>query len=75
MLVIPLPVAEVIRMRLSDGTTDYFVSITCDGRQITPHVFKTRYKAEYEVAEWRYIFQGGIKPDILHYDEETFPND
>ena len=66
---------DIQRMRLSDGRCDYFVRIDCDGRSVTPHVFRERYKAEYEVAHWKHIFFNEPKPDIMAYDEESHPND
>lgn len=74
MLVIPVPKVSVKKMRCSGGD-DYFVSIVCDGREITPHVFKMRYKAEYEVAYWKHVFFGEPKPRILAFSEESHPND
>lgn len=75
MLIIARIKVDIQRMRLSDGSTDYFVRIRCNGRTTTPHVFKDRYKAEYECAHWRHIFFNEPNPDILAYDEESFPND
>ena len=54
-------------MRLSDGRTDYFVTIECEGRVVTPHAFRDRWKADYEVAHWNYIFNGGEEPDLMAF--------
>lgn len=64
---------EVLKMTKSEGA-DYYVSITVDGRNVTPHMFQERYKAEYEVANWRHIFFGEPKPFILDFNETTHPN-
>ena len=68
-------VVSLMRMRLSDNTTDYFVHINYNGRTTTPHMFKDRYKAEYEVAHWKHIFFGEPEPDLMAFDEESYPND
>lgn len=61
---------SVSEMKTSAGA-DYFVSIKCDGREITPHMFKERWKAEYEVAEWKWLFGQGEKPDLMAYGPEV----
>lgn len=55
----------------TSARTDYFVSIKCDGREITPHMFRERWKAEYEVAEWKWLFGQGEKPDLMGYWPEV----
>lgn len=73
--IIPAPEVYIQRMCLSDGSTDYFVTVKVQDRVTTPHMFKDRYKAEYECAYWRHIFFNEPKPYILAYDEESHPND
>lgn len=61
------------RMKLSDGRTDYFVVFECDGRRVTPHVFREEYKAAYHVALYEWMLNGGEEPGILDFDEKDFP--
>lgn len=60
------PTACVGEMQTSSGA-DYYVCVKVGDREITPHMFKERWKAEYEVAEWLWLFNGGDKPDLLAY--------
>ncbi len=60
---------SVATMQTSAGP-DYYVLLRRGDRDITPHVFKIKGRAEYEVAEWKWFF-GGEKPDILAFDTET----
>lgn len=65
---------DVLHMRKSKGA-DYFVRITCGERDVTPHVFSERWKAEYEVAHYQWVF--GLRdeePCVLDYNEKTHPN-
>lgn len=62
----PEPVVSVQEMKTSAGV-DHFVHIRVADREITPHVFKERWKADYEVAEWKWLFGQGEKPDLLAY--------
>jgi hypothetical protein len=63
---------SVAPMHTSAGT-DYFVQIECDGRYITPHVYKQPGRAEYDVAFWKWIFGQGEKPDLLAVDANSIP--
>ncbi|MER8941307.1 hypothetical protein NKH82_17630 [Mesorhizobium sp. M0915] len=68
------PVAVSIRpMRLSDGQCDYFVSFEHGGREVTPHVFRDRFKAEYHVALYRWLFGQGVEPDIMEFNKDEWP--
>ncbi|MER9680820.1 hypothetical protein NKJ23_16010 [Mesorhizobium sp. M0184] len=68
------PVAVSIKpMRLSDGQCDYFVSFEHGGREVTPHVFRDRFKAEYHVALYRWLFGQGDEPDIMEFDKDEWP--
>jgi hypothetical protein len=62
--------ASVKETKLSDGSTEYFVYIKQDGRYLTPHKLKNRGRAEYEVAIWNWVFNGGEEPCILEFDTE-----
>ncbi|AIK68467.1 hypothetical protein P10VF_254 [Rhizobium phage vB_RleM_P10VF] len=65
------PVVSIKPMKLSDGSTDYYVSIQVGDREITPHKHKIKGRAEYDVANWNYIFFGGEQPDILAFQTES----
>lgn len=65
----PAPVVSVQEMKTSAGT-DYFVHIRVADRTVTPHVFKQRWKAEYEVDHWKWIFGQGDEPNIMDYGPE-----
>lgn len=58
---------DVAEMKLSGDRCDYFVRIRVGDREITPHVFRERWKAEYEVAEWEWLLNGKDKPDLMAY--------
>lgn len=57
-------------MKTSAGT-DYYVHLRNGDRTITPHMFKIEGRAEYEVAEWKWFFGQGEKPDITTFDTEV----
>jgi hypothetical protein len=65
---------EVMKMKKSEGA-DYFVKIDCDGRSVTPHVFSERWKAEYEVHHYKWVFGlSDTQPEFSDYNETTHPN-
>lgn len=54
------------------GIWEYWVVISCKGKEITPHVFESeRYKAEYHAAEYDHVLNGFPAPDILDYSPAT----
>ncbi|QGZ14047.1 hypothetical protein PP939_gp131 [Rhizobium phage RL38J1] len=65
------PKVSVKPMKLSDGSTDFYVSIQVEDREITPHKHKIKGRAEYDVANWNYLFFGGEKPFILDFNTES----
>jgi hypothetical protein len=65
------PRVSVREMKLSDGSSDFFVLIRVGDREITPHVYKIRGRAEYDVAHWNYVFFGGEEPFILDFNTES----
>ncbi|MER8560120.1 hypothetical protein [Mesorhizobium sp. M0578] len=68
------PVGVSIKpMRLSDGQCDYFVSFEHGAREVTPHVFRDRFKAEYHVALYRWLFGQGDEPDIMEFNKDEWP--
>ncbi|RWB67614.1 hypothetical protein [Mesorhizobium sp.] len=61
-------------MRLSDDRTDYFVSFKHGEREVTPHVFRERFKAEYHVALYRWLFgQTDEEPEVLAFSAGEWP--
>ncbi|RWX70453.1 hypothetical protein EN780_03400 [Mesorhizobium sp. M4B.F.Ca.ET.089.01.1.1] len=60
-------------MRLSDGRCDYFVSFKHGDREVTPHVFRERYKAEYHVALYKWLFGQGDEPDLMQFGPDEWP--
>lgn len=67
------PTITVKTMNLSGDRREYFVSIVCEGREVTPHKFSEQWKAEYEAAFYRFVFGQGAEPDMLAYSEEGWP--
>ncbi len=62
----------VSEMKTTAGT-DYYVTVRFGDRTLTPHMFKQRGKAEYEVAEWNWLINGGEQPDILAFAIDDVP--
>lgn len=60
------PIVTVQEMKTSAGS-DYFVHIRVQDREMTPRMYKERWKAEYEVDEWKWLFRQGEKPDLMAY--------
>lgn len=56
-------------MKTSAGM-EYYVCLRRNDKTITPHMFKVRGKAEYEVAEYNHFFNDGPEPDIMSYDTD-----
>ena len=63
------PVASVAVMKTS-YRTDYYVHIKCGDREMTPHKYRVKGRADYDAACWNWLFNGGDKPDILAFDTE-----
>lgn len=61
------PVVSVKEMKLSGGRSDFYVSIMVADREITPHCFRVKGMAEFEVEEYRWLFTGSPKPDMLEW--------
>lgn len=68
------PVASVVTMTTSAGT-DYYVHIKCGDREMTTHRYEIKGRAEYNVACWNWLFNGGEKPDILAFRTEPAQQD
>ncbi len=60
--------AYVGEMKTSSGT-DYFVMIKSGGRELSIRKHQWKHHADYEAAEYNWLFNGGEKPDILEYRE------
>lgn len=68
------PVVSVKPMALSDGRTDYFVSIKVGERDVTPHVFREEYKAAYHVALYDWLLNGvGEEPCPVDFGPDDWP--
>lgn len=58
-----------------DGSfADYFVLVRCGDREMTPYCFRERFKAEYEIATLRWLLLGEPRPDLMSFNEESYPN-
>ncbi|WP_079213474.1 hypothetical protein [Brucella pituitosa] len=69
--------AYVSEMQTSAGT-DYFVTIKSGDRELSIRKHQWKPHADYEAAEYNWLFNGGEKPDILAYhplsgDSSTLP--
>ncbi len=62
------PKCHVQEYSKSDGTKDYFVAVSVGDRTLTPHMHRIRGRAEYEVAEWEWLLNGGQKPEFNDFD-------
>lgn len=62
-----------IKPMLSDGRTDYFVSIKIGGREVTPHMFREEYKAAYHVALYSWLLSGTAKPNLVEFGPDDWP--
>lgn len=67
------PVVSIKPMALSDGSTDYFVSIMVGDREITPYKLREEWQAAYEADSFRWLLLGAEQPDILAYGPEGWP--
>lgn len=66
---LPLGVkAWVADYRKSDGTTDHYVMIGNDGREMSLHMHAVRGRAEYEAAEINHVLTGSPNPDFDDFD-------
>ncbi len=64
-------IVDVIEYKKSDGTSDFFVRIQRNGRELTPYSFPERWKAEYSAAEFQWLFgQREEEPDFEDFDPE-----
>jgi hypothetical protein len=67
-------VVSVKEMKLSDGRSDFFVSIRVGDREVTPHVFRERFKSEYHVALYDWLLNGhGEEPDVVDFNPDDWP--
>lgn len=60
----------VREMRTSKGS-EFFVVVRCNGRELTPHMYTERWKAEYDVASWQHLLCGAPEPDLLAYGPDA----
>ncbi|MEY9247608.1 hypothetical protein [Bradyrhizobium elkanii] len=67
-------VVSIKPMKLSDGRTDFFVSIKIQDRDVTPHVFREEYKAAYHVALYDWLLNGkGEEPEVVDFGPNDWP--
>jgi hypothetical protein len=64
---------SVKTMKLSDGREDHYVSIRVGDREITPHKYSIKGRAEFDVAEWNWLLNGAEKPDVVDWLDRTRP--
>lgn len=67
------PIVSVKTYRKSGDAADYFVSIAVGDREVTPHVFSERFKAEYHVALYDWLLNGAPKPDLMAFNPGDWP--
>ncbi len=60
-----------VKEMITSAGHDFYVSVNIGERELTPNVFKERWKAEYEVAEWQWLLNGGEKPDLWEFDKQA----
>ena len=58
--------AYVAEMKTSSGI-DYFVMVKSGERELSIRRYEQKHHADYEAAEYNWLFNGGEKPDILEY--------
>lgn len=69
---------SVREMKLSPGAdgeprSDFFVSIKVGDREVTPHMFRERFKSEYHVALYDWLLNGGDEPELMAFSENEWP--
>jgi hypothetical protein len=72
------PTVTTREMKLSPGVdgeprSDFFVSIRVGDREVTPHVFRDRYKTEYHVALYDWLLNGGDEPELMEFGPDEWP--
>lgn len=58
---------SLLVMKLSGNREEYYTRITCNGKTFDVRRYgqKFRNRAEYEIAELRYVLLGEPKPDLM----------
>lgn len=64
------PVVSVLEMKTSAGP-DYFVQVKCGERELELYRFKVKGQAEFTVAEFQWLLNGGEKPDLVDWLDRT----
>jgi hypothetical protein len=72
------PHVSVREMKLGPGSdgeprSDFFVSIKVGDREVTPHMFRERFKSEYHVALYDWLLNGGEKPELMAFAPGEWP--
>ncbi len=60
---------DVREMKTSLGR-DYYVCVQVGDRYLTPNVYREKWKADFDAAEWTALFNGTARPDILSFMPE-----
>lgn len=69
-----VPVVDIQTMSLSGDRKDYFVRITVGDKSVTPHVFREKFKAEYHVQLYNWLFTGeGEEPEVMAFGPGDWP--
>lgn len=72
--VVSAPVVSIKKMDLSDGRADYWVSIRVGDREVTPHVFREQYKANYHAMLYDWLLNGnGDEPACVDFGPKDWP--
>lgn len=68
------PIVSVKKMALSDDRADYWVSIRVGDREVTPHVFREQYKANYHAMLYDWLLNGnGDEPACVDFGPKDWP--
>lgn len=54
----------------SNKPPEYWVTIECRGKTLTPNKYTIRGRAEFDAAEWNHVLNGAPKPNILDFDTD-----
>lgn len=60
---------DVREMKTSLGR-DYYVCVQVGDRYLTPNMYREKWKADFDAAEWTALFNGTARPDILSFMPE-----
>jgi hypothetical protein len=61
---------DVREMKTSAGS-DFYVCVSVGDRYLTPNMYREKWKADFDAAEWSSLLTGSPRPDILAYTPEN----